>query len=144
MQIVSFAFLLFFAVTVLGYYLLPVRVRYIWLFAASLFFYFSQGPFHAVFLFFSVLTTWLGALFLNGKSRGGRRGILAGIVAVNLADLLYFKYIGFFSGGRIVSPILPIGISFYLFQSVGYLIDVYRGTIPPEKDPIRYALFVSF
>ncbi|MBR5115683.1 MAG: MBOAT family protein, partial [Lachnospiraceae bacterium] len=72
------------------------------------------------------------------------RIILAGILAVNLAVLLFFKYIGFFSGGRIVSPILPIGISFYLFQSIGYLIDVYRGTIEPERNPIRYALFVSF
>ena len=146
MQIISFAFIVFFAVTVTVYYLLPARVRYIWLFAASLFFYLSQGPVHTVFLAFSVCSTWIGALFLEKQAENGQRkkGILAAVLIANLAILLFFKYIGFLSGGLLRSPILPIGISFYLFQSIGYLIDVSRGTIKAERNPIRYALFVTF
>ncbi|MCR5674787.1 MAG: MBOAT family protein [Lachnospiraceae bacterium] len=146
MQIVSFSFLIFFVVTVGVYYLLPTRIRHIWLFAASFFFYFSQGAAHTVFLLFSILSTWIGALLTEkaGERAGRKRCVLAVILVCNLLILLYFKYIGFFTGERLRSPILPIGISFYLFQSVGYLIDVYRGKVSAERDPIRYALFVSF
>ncbi|MCR5094455.1 MAG: MBOAT family protein [Lachnospiraceae bacterium] len=145
MQIISFVFLGFFAVVTAGYYLLPAGVRHIWLFAASMLFYFSQGPAHTVFLLFSILSTWIGGLLLEkAEDSAKKKAILAGILICNLLVLLYFKYIGFLSAGLLTSPILPVGISFYLFQSAGCLIDVYRGTIPAERDPIRYALFVSF
>ena len=146
MQIVSFWFIIFFCVTAFIYYILPAKVRYIWLFAASLFFYLTQGPAHTLFLVFSALTTWLGGLKITSMhgAAGKKRAVVAAVIAANLAVLLYFKYIGFLSGGLLKSPILPIGISFYTFQAIGYLIDVYRGEVEPERNPVRYMLFVAF
>ena len=77
---------------------------------------------------------------------------------MNLAILVFFKYFYFLCdaadavlsvfGVRMAAPaldlVLPVGISFYTFQALGYVIDVYRGTVRPEKNFIRYALFVSF
>ncbi|MBR4528787.1 MAG: MBOAT family protein [Lachnospiraceae bacterium] len=146
MQIVSFTFLGFFLIVVLGVHVIPGRFRHVWLFAASIFFYFTQGAAHTVFLLFSILSTWIGGMLLTrfAENAARKKAVLAGILVCNFLVLAYFKYIGFFSGGRLTSPILPVGISFYLFQSAGYLIDVYRGTVPAERDPLRYGLFVSF
>ena len=95
MQIISFVFLGFFAVVTAGYYLLPAGVRHIWLFAASMLFYFSQGPAHTVFLLFSILSTWIGGLLLEkAEDSAKKKAILAGILICNLLVLLYRISVG--------------------------------------------------
>ena len=104
------------------------------------------------------LATYGAARLLEPRGGGARRGILAAGLIFNLAILFFFKYYSFGTGllSRLFSlfglalvpprfdPVLPVGISFYIFQALGYLIDVYRGTIPAERNLPRYALFVSF
>ena len=155
----SYAFLVFFPIVVLAYYLLPMRARRPWLLAASYYFYMCWNAQYALLIAASTLVTYGCALGLGKtKSRGGRHAILAVGLAVNLGILCFFKYFGFFAdmlsrisgllGVRMTVPVfdvlLPVGISFYTFQALGYMIDVYRGQIPPERNLMRYALFVSF
>ena len=75
-----------------------------------------------------------------------RQAVLAGVLTVLLGMLGVFKYGGWMAGicGGSLSLILPLGLSFYIFQSLGYCIDVYRGEFPAEKNLLRHALFVSF
>ena len=146
MQIVSVEFLIFFIGVMLIYHALPARFRALFLLTASYYFYGSQNVWYLVFLVIATLFSYGGALLMERfRDRlSCKRFVFILTVASNLAMLGYFKYAGFLSGGRINSLLLPVGISFYLFMSCGYLADVYQGHIPVEKNPIRYALFVSF
>lgn len=161
----SVDFLIFFPLVVLVYFLIPQRVKYLWLLAASYFFYMSWNPGYALLILFSTVTTWAGGLLLSvaGK-RGGRKTqrvkkwCLAGCILLNLGILFFFKYYAFVTGsaGKLLSlfhislrvpvfdVLLPVGISFYTFQALGYVFDIYRGEIPAEKNFLRYALFISF
>src|ERR1700690_2491438 len=88
-----------------------------------------------------------------------RKGRWLGVsLASNLGALAFFKYVRFFTenlngllgmlglkvGLPVLDPILPLGISFFTFQSISYAIDVYRGRFPAERNLIRYATYVSF
>lgn len=95
---------------------------------------------------------------LKEKAKKRKKGLLALALIVNFGILAFLKYFNFFSGsinsflgsfGVQLSPltlnlILPLGISFYTFQSMGYLVDVFRDTVKPQKNPFKLALFVSF
>lgn len=144
MQITSFEFILFFAVVLLVYHGLPPRFRCAFLLISSYFFYGCQNRIYLCFLALATLITYAGALLLQRYERKERQIVLAVTLSANLLILGYFKYADFLSGGRIKSILLPVGISFYLFMSMGYVIDVYREIIPAEKNLISYALFVSF
>src|SRR5262249_36661444 len=98
---------------------------------------------------------WITAAGADRKLRRG--ALLALSLAVNLGLLGYFKYSGFFTqiandlrhfldGGAlpVVSLILPVGISFYTFESMSYVIDIYRGVATPAKSYLDYACFISF
>ncbi|MBD5526964.1 MAG: MBOAT family protein [Lachnospiraceae bacterium] len=152
-------FMVFFPIVVLIYFVVPKKTRYIWLLIASYYFYMSWNVKYAVLLIASTGITWLGALFIERQKQVGiRRVLLAGTLLGNLFVLFLFKYFGFFWANlaRVLglfhiqlaeSPfsfLLPVGISFYTFQTLGYVIDVYRGKITIEKNIFRYALFVSF
>ncbi len=154
----SLQFLLFFPVVVLLYWVLPYRFRNALLLVASYYFYMNWEPVYALLIFFSTLTTWGGALLI-GRSEG-RASKLAFVstLVINLGILFVYKYLGFVgdeikhfidaAGLGIEIPhfefLLPVGISFYTFQAVGYTVDVWRRTILPEKNLATYALFVSF
>ncbi len=146
MQITSIEFLFFFLITLLLYHAVSPRFRCGLLLAASYVFYGSQNTAYLGFLVLATLFTYGNGLLLERfRDRAGRaRFILGFTITVNCLLLGVFKYLGFFSGGRLQSPLLPVGISFYLFMSIGYIIDVYRGTIGAEKNILRYGLFVSF
>lgn len=162
MQFTSFEFLIFFPVVVLIYYVIPKKFRQFWLLLASYYFYMGWNARYAVLILVSTVTTYLCAVFMGdadgGNARRLRKLILTAGIAVNLAILLFFKYFYFLYdmlggalsvfGIKMTAPefdlILPVGISFYTFQALGYVIDVYRGTVKPERNFIRYALFVSF
>ena len=130
-----------------------------WLLAASYYFYMCWNAQYALLIAASTLVTYLCALALGRmEAKAGRRAVLALGLAINLGILCFFKYFGFFTdtiariaarlGVRMAIPafdvLLPVGISFYTFQALGYMIDVYRGKLPPERSLMRYALFVSF
>lgn len=113
----------------------------------------SWEPAYAILIIFTSLTTWLSALMMF-KNYEKKRIYLSLCITVNLIILFIFKYYNF-SVDSITyliptlqipysNLLLPVGISFYTFQCIGYTIDVYRHNIKPEKDLITYALFVSF
>lgn len=128
------------------------------LLVASYYFYMNWKPAYALLIFISTITTWGGAILLNRNSKRSRKFFLIVTLAVNLGILFTFKYLVFvsdelrhlltLSGIGIDIPeftlLLPVGISFYTFQAIGYLIDVWRGKLLPERNLFTYALFVSF
>ncbi len=155
----SVDFLIFFPVVTLIYFIIPKKARYIWLLLASYFFYMCWNAKYALLLLTSTVVTWLCArLVYAAKKPVLKKLILAVCLCVNLGILFFFKYFDFFLANcnRILSALhmeipekgfdvlLPVGISFYTFQALGYTIDVYRGKVVPEKNILRYALFVSF
>ena len=147
----SLVFLLFFAVVILGTFTAQVfygeRVKQYFLLAASYFFY-GWWDWRFCFLLLSVtLTSYITALNSRNKA-----AYITGI-AIPLAVLGVFKYFNFFMNsiaaltGRSFDAlhiILPVGISFYTFQALSYVIDVHREKIPAERDFIRLALYISF
>ncbi|MBQ9140401.1 MAG: MBOAT family protein [Lachnospiraceae bacterium] len=155
----SVDFLIFFPVVTLIYFLVPKKLRYLWLLAASYYFYMCWNAKYAALLFFSTASTWAaGLLVVKAKQDRFKKLMMAGCILVNLGILFVFKYFTFFQDtvncilekfnlqiwGRSFDVLLPVGISFYTFQALGYIIDVYREKVEPEKNLLRYALFVSF
>lgn len=162
----SVDFLLFFPIVTLIYFIIPHRIRYIWLLVCSYYFYMCWNAQYALLLFSSTFITWLSGLAIayTGKketddpTRLRSRGIVAISLILNLSLLFFFKYTAFaidninsllsFCGVtlRLGKPdlLLPVGISFYIFQALSYTIDVYRGDVPVEKNLLRYMVFVSF
>ena len=137
------AFVLGLPLVVLLHHLLPPRARWVLLLAASLEFY-ALGSQKALPLLACItLGTYAAALAIGRcKSRVGKRLWLCCAAILCLGGLGVFKYAGLFGTGA--SLLLPAGISFYTFQTLGYVIDVYRGRLAPERHPGYYALFVSF
>lgn len=155
----SLQFVVFFPITVIIFFLLPKRIKPVWLLISSYFFYMCWNPAYIVLILLTTLVTYASARFLdNTEKQAGRKAILAGCIVFNLSVLFLFKYFDFmlaninritslFGGGPLKSPfnfLLPVGISFYTFQAVGYVIDVYRHDVEAERNIIDYALFVSF
>ena len=152
----STVFLLIFLPLVLGiYYLLRGRRRLqnFFLLLASLLFYAWGKPENLLLLLFSILCNYGFGCLLGSlqKKRGPAKAVLWAAVAVNLGLLFAFKYSGFAAdqleglGIRLSLPrlALPIGISFYTFQAMSYVIDVYRGKTPAQKNPLSLALYIS-
>lgn len=161
----SLQFLIFLPIVLLLYYTLPQRLRYLWLLAASYYFYMCWNASYALLIFFSTAVTWgCGLILERAKQIGGvhlvrnKRICLAISCVLNFGVLFFFKYCNFALTNiarlflllhielnlPVVDVLLPVGISFYTFQAVSYTIDVYRDDIYAEKNFFRYALFVSF
>lgn len=162
----SIKFLIFFPITTLIYFIFPKKFKYIWLLISSYYFYMCWNPKYIIILFTSTLITYVTAILiskfnklqeLNKKILYKKLSVIICIV-LNLCILGYFKYTNFFAANlnyileifkvKFIIPrfdiIMPIGISFYTFQSLGYIIDVYREDIETENNFAKYALFVSF
>jgi D-alanyl-lipoteichoic acid acyltransferase DltB (MBOAT superfamily) len=161
MQFNSYAFALFFAALLPAYWLLQNRrgAQNVLLLAAGYYFYACWNPKLLTLLVLSTLVDYACGLFIDRLEDSRRRqGMLALSVAVNLGMLGYFKYYNFFAeslramlqrAGLSVplwhlNVALPIGISFYTFQSMSYVIDVYRREIKPTRNLVQFATFVSF
>ena len=156
----SFEFLLFFPIVCAVYYALRNnKWRVPFLLAASYLFYMNWKPAYALLILTSTIITYsCGLLLERNHCQRRRKGLLATGIVLNLAILFFFKYFNFLSesvfwlldcaGLRFEVPrmdvLLPVGISFYTFQALGYIIDVYRSTIKAERNFVNYALFVSF
>lgn len=163
MVFTSFHFLLFFPIVVAAYFIMPERFRQYWLLVASYYFYMSWNAKYAILILCSTFLTYICGIILENHKQGSDKGIhpkaaLAMCISINLLILFVFKYLNFAVesvadimgsvGIAINAPhfdiILPVGISFYTFQALGYAIDVYRGDIKAERNFFKYALFVSF
>ena len=157
----SIEFLIFFPIVIAGFFLLPHRFRRYFLLAASCYFYMSFIPKYIFILLFTTLVDYFGALGVEKAREIGNRKLSKACfltaVLLNVGLLVFFKYLGLledtinFFGHMIdmktvVLPdvVLPIGISFHTFQSMGYLIDVFMGKEKAEKSFIDFALFLMF
>ena len=163
----SLDFLLFFPVVVLIYFIIPKKVKHLWLLVSSYYFYMCWNAKYVLLLFASTVITYISGLLIErircsgygvGRREALKKCIVAGSFASNLGILFYFKYMNFAldSLARVLAGfhvqldvpafdiVLPVGISFYTFQALSYTMDVYRGETYAEKNFFRYALFVSF
>jgi D-alanyl-lipoteichoic acid acyltransferase DltB (MBOAT superfamily) len=143
----------FFAIVFVVFYLLPGgAARLVLLLAASLAFYFKlAGVFMAVLVLVAALT-YVGGMALQGTAGKPHRRIVfwSALLAI-IAPLIVFKYLGFLADtagialpSSLAHLILPVGLSFFTFAAIGYLIDVNLNILTPERNPLRLGLFVTF
>ena len=174
MLFTSYQFILFVLVALILYYVVPKRIQWIVLLCMNMLFYVYAGLSGIIFIVTTIVTTYAGArLIYREKDRSVRfieehkcdisrdekkklknislrkqKMFLTIVLFINFGILAVLKYTNMFivtfTTFNTVDFILPMGISFYTFQSIGYMIDVYRGVADAEKNPFRYALFVSF
>ena len=163
----SLEFLIFLPIVLLVTFVIPQKIRYIWLLIASYYFYMCWNAGYALLILFSTTVTYLGGLGIEWckkqdwektKQAKAKKTCVAVGFGLNIGVLCYFKYTNFLLDnlkalfGVIhielnipeVDILLPVGISFFTFQALSYLMDVYRDEIYAEKNFFRYALFVSF
>lgn len=155
----SFEFPLFFLLVTTAYFFLPFRFRWALLLAASYLFYMAWRPEYVLLLLISTAVDyWAGLGMGRYEGKRGRGKYLAVSLGVNLGLLFAFKYFNFFMASAEValvwarlpyliphlSVLLPVGISFYTFQTLSYTFEVYRGKQKPERHAGRFALYVAF
>lgn len=154
----SLTYLLLLLVVVLFYWVLPYKARLILIFSSSLIFYGFWNIIFIPVLLISVIVDWWVAQKILYHKKQIRFFLLLFSLSVNLGLLFYFKYLIFFAESSIglanllgaeLDPIafniiLPLGISFYTFQTISYTVDVYRGFIKPERNFVLFACYVTF
>lgn len=165
----SITFLIYFLpITIFLYYVAPVRLKNTLLLAASLFFYAWGEPIYIFLMIFSIVVNYAAGIcfehienkikcagddsFRLKRAMFAKKAVIAAAVAVNILLLGFFKYADFLiSGinmifGLAIEPLelsLPVGISFYTFQAVSYLVDVQRGNVKVQKNIIDFAMYIS-
>jgi D-alanyl-lipoteichoic acid acyltransferase DltB (MBOAT superfamily) len=178
MQFTSVGFLLFAALLLLVYYLIPGKIQWVLLLAASYVFYLWGGMTYLVFILLTTLSTWLSTVYMGRElekqdsylaqnkttlSREEKKAYKASVkkrckVPMLLCLILNFGILAlckfcltdpFYTAAQETSLSfltigLPLGISFFMFQSMGYVLDVYRGSVKAEKNLLKLALFVSY
>ena len=130
-----------------------LKARIIFLLLASYYFYMSWNPIFILLILFSTIVDYMaGQKIHNSTSQNQKRFFLILSLVTNLGFLGYFKYVNFFLGtlndisgsNFFVDVILPVGISFYTFQSMCYTIDIYYGKMKPSKNFFEFSLYVTF
>lgn len=158
MTFISIAFFVFFVCIVVGYYLCPQRYRWALLLLGSCYFYIAFVPKYIFVLFFIILVDFIFALWMERTEGVVKRSLFITSLVVTIGVLFVFKYFNFFNENigalahaldwnysiGALSLILPLGLSFHTFQSLSYLIEVYRGKYPAERHLGLYALYVMF
>jgi alginate O-acetyltransferase complex protein AlgI len=155
----SLEYIVFFPLLVFFYFLTPGKYRFLLLLVSSYSLYYYWNNWYVFLIVFSTLVDYFASILIaqSDEKKVKRRYLLISIV-LNLALLSFFKYFNFFSRefadlaslfGYSLNPIqhnlpLPLGISFYTFQTISYTIDVYKGRIPAERHIGKYALYVTF
>ena len=147
----SIAFLFYFLpILLVTYYLVPNKLKNIVLLAASLLFYFFGEPVYVLLMIVSIVSSYIFGLLID-KFRKYSKTFLILSVFTSVGALVYFKYTDFlikninlFLANKIdlINVILPIGISFYTFQMLSYVIDVYRDNVKVQKNILKLALYV--
>ena len=156
MSYISFSYYVFLLLLVGLYYVLPKKIRWLVLLAGSACFYYLLVDRRRRLVLFagSVLFSYLWGLLLGKQRRDGRIGTrikkltLAVGILVSCGPLLCFRLADFFPdrvpGGSFLATLIPIGLAFYSMQMIAYLADIWQGKIEPEKNILKYSLFVSF
>lgn len=155
----SLSFLIFYPIVLILYFVLPLKFRWVMLLAASYYFYMSWSAPLIFLILFTTVISWVCSLIIERtESKAKKRLCLTITLLTSLGVLFFFKYYNFLAnslsgllslfGGPsydwTLNLILPVGISFYTFQTLSYAIDVYRGDVKTEHHFGYYALFVSF
>ena len=155
----SLGFAIFLPIVFILFWGLPHKYRWILMLIASYYFYMSWNAKYVVIILFTTIISYLAAIFLERQNSRAKKGmVLVCAAIICLGILFFFKYFNFVSAslsyalaGFTISTnqlthklLLPVGISFYTFQTLSYVIDVYRGKIKAEKHFGYYATFISF
>ncbi|MGV9012077.1 MAG: MBOAT family O-acyltransferase [Flavobacteriales bacterium] len=155
----SVDYLLFLPLVLVLYHLIPKGYRWVMLLVVSYYFYMCWKPFFAVFMLISTLVDyWAAMLMEDAKDQRTKRRYMAASLVVNLGLLFFFKYMNFFAynteallgkfnvfyDSPVLDIILPLGISFYTFQSLSYTFDVYKGKDKAERHFGYFALYVCY
>lgn len=155
----SMAFAVFLPIVFILYWLLPQKFRWVLLFVSSYYFYMSWDVKYVVLILFTTGVSYFAAICMEKtEKRGKQRILLAAALVASLGVLFFFKYYDFFltsaAAGlarfaielhpKTLDLVVPVGISFYTFQTLSYVIDVYRGDVKAEHHFGKYATFISF
>lgn len=164
MSLVSIEFIVFVIISLLLYYMIPKKYQWIMLLVSSISFYLIGGTTAILYLIFTTLTTYFAGRLLGKYNKEDKkyadiikrkkRLVVLVTALLNFGILFFLKYwnpVADMINNALqiekinrLELILPLGISFYIFQSIGYIIDVYRNKYEPEKNVFKYALFTSF
>jgi len=154
----SLQFLVFFAALFFAYYAIPNRYRSYLLLVASCYFYMAFVPAYILILFSLITVDYFLGLRIAGAEGSARKLLLTASIVTNLGALFFFKYFNFFNQNVaylahvihwnyspfLLDIILPLGLSFHVFQSLSYVVEVYRRKQVPERNYLVYALYVMF
>jgi len=154
----SIEFAIFFPIVCCFYFAAPIRARVPLLLIASCVFYMAFIPGYIFILFVTILIDYIAGIYIERSQGPARRVWLVGSIISTCAVLFVFKYFNFFTGSFTsltqlcgwqvphyrADIILPIGLSFHTFQSLSYVVEVYRGKQEAEYNPITYATYVMF
>ena len=159
MSYISAGFLLLIAITAVIYYILPKNCQWIVLLAASFVFYATYGVRYMGYILFTIITTYFLTLKMETcEDKPTRKRYLIWCLLLNFGLLFLMKYLNFTLGnlnsvfklfhldvsiGKL-GLVMPLGMSFYTFQTMSYVIDVYYKKVKPEQNIFKFALFVSF
>ena len=158
MLFTSLHFALFFPIVTVGFFLIPSKMKVAWLLLASCIFYMAFIPAYILILFVTILIDYAAGIGLEKVEAGHRKILLVISIASTCLVLLVFKYLYFaidsiilaagYAGVHLAHPVisivLPIGLSFHTFQSLSYVIEVYKGNQKAEKNLVVYATYVMF
>lgn len=148
----SITFLFYFLpIVLLIYYIIPNKFKNIVLLIASLFFYFYGEPKYVFVMIFSIICTYIFGILITKYQKYSKLFLILSII-INIGILVYFKYTNFIIQNinlwlskdiDFIYVILPIGISFYTFQLISYIIDVYKQETKVQKNIIKLAMYIS-
>lgn len=148
----SITFLFYFLpIVLLVYYAVPKKCKNIVLLIASLAFYFYGEPKYTLLMIFSIICTYFFGLLINKYKKHSKLFLILSI-SISVGILVYFKYINFIIQNinlwltnkiDFIYVVLPIGISFYTFQMISYIVDVYRGQAKVQKNILKLAMYIS-
>ena len=155
----SLSFVVFLPIVFVLFWILPPKRRWVLLFLASYYFYMSWNPKYVVLILFTTFVSYVSAILMEKtQEKKTKKLILAGAAVLCLGVLFFFKYFNFLSQSAtelfrvfsipmdplVLNLLLPVGISFYTFQTLSYVVDVYKGDIAAECHFGKFATFVSF
>ena len=154
----SIEFAIFFPIVVAAYYLLPQRWRVHFLLAASCVFYMAFIPAYIAILFVTILIDYIAGIYIEKVAGQRKKALLLVSIVSTCIVLAVFKYMNFLTGSfsglaglfgwylpkAAVNIILPVGLSFHTFQSLSYVVEVYRGNQKAERNFVVYATYVMF
>jgi len=159
MNFVSFEFLSFLGTVYVLHWVLPQERARKWVLTVASYLFYAIWDWRFCFLMlFVTANTFAAGHLVSSLERSGRKLTLAASIGIDLAVLAFFKYYNFFAANAaaaladlgfpgnlpMLQIVLPVGISFYTFHAISYVVDIYRGKVQPETSFVNVALYISF